>query len=229
MNEQGNDQRPASLLRRIARRVLPPATPRPEERESIWSISRRDARTFFRLVGLLWTAALAYIAVRQARRPAAEWMTEWPLAPDAPWWQYGGDFVLATMLVFAAVGVGFAILAMLLTRPLNLAGDVLMTLYQAMVNRFVNPVIERHKAEGMVVGLAKGRVEGRAEGRVEGLAEGRVEGVIEGRVEGLAEGRVEGLAEGQAAERSQWQDWNCRRLAAEAAGQPFDEPPPGAD
>ena len=72
-----------------------------------------------------------------------------------------------------------------------------MTLYQAMVNRFVNPVIERHKAAG--------------------------------RVEGMAEGRVEGLAEGQAAERSQWQDWNRRRMDAAAAGQPFREPPPGAD
>ena len=79
-----------------------------------------------------------------------------------------------------------------------------MTLYQAMVNRFVNPVIERHKAAG------------------------RVEGMAEGRVEGMAEGRVKGLAEGQAAERSQWQDWNRRRMDA-AAGQPFHEPPPGAD
>ena len=96
-----------------------------------------------------------------------------------------------------------------------------MTLYQAMVNRFVNPVIERHKAEGMVVGLAKGREEGRAEGREEGLTEGRVVG--------LAEGRVEGLAEGQAAERAQWLDWNRRRLDAETAGQPFHEPPPGTD
>ena len=103
------------------------------------------------------------------------------------------------------------------TAPEMFSGDVLMTLYQAMVNRFVNPVIERHKAEGMVVGLAKGRVEGRAEG------------VVEGRVEGRAEGRVEGLAEGRATERAQWQDWNRRRLAAEAAGQPFHEPPPGAD
>ena len=78
-----------------------------------------------------------------------------------------------------------------------------MTLYQAMVNRFVNPVIERHKAEGMVVGLAKGRVEG------------------------LTEGRVEGLAEGRAAERRRWQDWNRRRLDAIAAGRPFYEVSPG--
>ena len=64
-----------------------------------------------------------------------------------------------------------------------------MTLYQAMVNRFVNPVIERHKAAG----------------------------------------RVEGMAEGRVVERSQWQDWNRRRLDAAAAGRPFHEPPPGED
>ena len=205
MNEPGDGNRPASLLRRIIQWALPPATPQPEKRESVWSISRRDARTFFRLVALLWTAALAYIAVRQARRPPAEWMEDWPLPADAPWWQYAGDFAMAVMDNFTGVGVGFAILAMLLTRPLNLAGDMLMTLYQAMVNRFVNPVIERHKAAG------------------------RVEGMAEGRVEGMAEGRVKGLAEGQAAERSQWQDWNRRRMDAAVAGQPFHEPPPGED
>ena len=39
-----------------------------------------------------------------------------------------------------------------------------MTFYQAMVNRFVIPVIEAHKAEG------------REEGRTEGWTEGRTEG-----------------------------------------------------
>ena len=48
---------------------------------------------------------------------------------------------------------------MLLTRPLNLTGELLMSLYQAMVNRFVIPVIEAHEARGR----AEGRVEGRAE------------------------------------------------------------------
>ena len=37
---------------------------------------------------------------------------------------------------------------MLLTRPLNLIGELLMSLYQAMVNRFVNPVIEARRDEG---------------------------------------------------------------------------------
>ena len=38
-----------------------------------------------------------------------------------------------------------------------------MSLYQAMVNRFVIPVIEARREEGRV----EGRVEGRAEGRAE--------------------------------------------------------------
>ncbi|MCY4057894.1 MAG: hypothetical protein OXG44_07820, partial [Gammaproteobacteria bacterium] len=44
-------------------------------------------------------------------------------------------------------------------------GGVLMSLYQAMVNRLVIPVIEAHKAEG--------REEGRKEGRTEVMAEWR--------------------------------------------------------
>ena len=62
-----------------------------------------------------------------------------------------------------------------------------MSLYQAMVNRFVTPVIQQHEARG----------------------------------------RAAGLKEGQATERAQWQEWNRRRMDAEANGQPFNEPPPG--
>ena len=40
-----------------------------------------------------------------------------------------------------------------------------MSLYQAMVNRFVIPVIEKHKDEGRVVGRAEGRAETNAEWR----------------------------------------------------------------
>ena len=44
----------------------------------------------------------------------------------------------------------------------------------------------------------------------------------EARERGLAEGRAEGQAQNQAA----WESWNERRIAAEASGEPFDEPPP---
>ena len=43
---------------------------------------------------------------------------------------------------------------------------------------------------------------------------------------GRAEGRVEGRSEGRDEANSAWQEWNRRRIAAETAGEPFDEPPP---
>ena len=39
-----------------------------------------------------------------------------------------------------------------------------MTLYQAMVNRWVIPVIERHKSEGRAEGLEQGMRQGRVAG-----------------------------------------------------------------
>ena len=62
--------------------------------------------------------------------------------------------------------------------------------------------------------------------RAMGVAEGRAEGLTEGRAEGLTEGRAEGLTEGRTEERQRWVEWNERRLAAEAAGEIFDEPAP---
>ena len=38
--------------------------------------------------------------------------------------------------------------------------------------------------------------------------------------------RAEGRVEGRAEERAAWEAWNRRRMAAEAEGKPFDEPPP---
>ena len=48
-------------------------------------------------------------------------------------------------------------------------------------------------------------------------------------VEGHAKGRAEGRAEGMAERTAEVIAWNERRLAAEASGQPFDEPIPGTD
>ena len=149
---------PLTWLRRLLARLLPPATPQPDDRESVWSIGRRDARTFFRLLSALWLVALIYVGYKTLNEPASEWQT----APAGPWWQTAGDFSLAVMYDFGGVGVGIAILSMLLTRPLNVGGELLMSLYQAMVNRFVIPVIEARRAEGRVEGRAEERAEWRA-------------------------------------------------------------------
>lgn len=166
----------SSWILRLIRRALPPTVPQPEDRESIWSIRRRDARAFFRLVSMMWLAALAYVCHRTAQASPAE---DSQPAPARHWWEVAGDFALAVMAEFGLVVVGIAILALLLTRPLILTGEILMSLYQAMVNRFVTPVIQQHEARG------------------------------------------------RATERAQWQEWNRRRMDAEANGRPFNEPPPG--
>ena len=151
-----------------SRWMLPSATPRPSNHVSVRSVAARDARMFFGLAGALWLAALVQIVYNTAKA--------WPSA--APW----PDAALAVLADLGTVGVGAAIVSMLLARAVNTVGGILLSLYQAMVNRFVIPVIEEHEARG------------RAEGRDKAMAE--------------------------------WAAWNQRRLAAERAGQAFDEPPP---
>ena len=94
-------------------------------------------------------------------RPGSQWAVE-----SAQWWS-AGDFALAVLGQFSDVGAGVAMVAMLLTRPVNVMGEIAMSVYQAMVNRYVLPVIEKHKAEGRAEGRVEGRVEGRAKGRAE--------------------------------------------------------------
>ena len=55
--------------------------------------------------------------------------------------------------------------AMLLTRPVNVIGEVAMSVYHAIVNRYVIPVIEKHKAEGRAEGRAEGQAAEREEWR----------------------------------------------------------------
>ena len=47
--------------------------------------------------------------------------------------------------------------------------------------------------------------------------------VNQGKQEGLREGRQEGRQETQ----QRWEEWNRRRMQAEARGERFEEPPPG--
>ena len=118
--------------------LLPSPTPRLEDHVSIWSIQARDAGTFFRIVAVLWLVALVRISYKLMEQADA------PLVG----WQNAVDFALAVLGEFGNVGIGTAMLAMLLTRPVNMMGGTAMSLYQAMVNRYVIPVIEKHKAEG---------------------------------------------------------------------------------
>ena len=82
------------------------------------------------------------------------------------------------------MGAGLAMVAMLLTRPVNVMGEATMSVYHAIVNRYVIPVIEKHKAEGRAEGRTEGRAEGQAAEREEWRAwnRRRIEAEKHGRI-----------------------------------------------
>ena len=85
-----------------------------------------------------------------------------------------------------------------------------------LTNKFVKPVIEKHRGDG-----GPPQDEGRQRyGRVWVTA--RYLGRRPGRRAGTKAG------EGRDEERRMWTDWNTRRLEAEKNGEPFDEPPPAS-
>ena len=90
-------------------------------------------------------------------------------------WLDVGDFTFAVLADFGTVGIAITIVAVLLTRAVNKTGELLMSLYQFVVNRYVIPVIEGHKAEGREEGLAEARAEWQAwnERRLAAEREGR--------------------------------------------------------
>ena len=147
-------------------RLVSSATPRPREQVSIWSIAERDAKTFFRLAGLLWLASVAFIVYKTADR----WSLRTLGVAEQEAGRGVGDFALAVLAEFGTIAIAIAVLAMPLTRVVNWTGEVLMSLSQTIVNRFVIPVIEAHKAEGLEQGRREGRTEGRREGRTEVMA-----------------------------------------------------------
>ena len=150
-------------------RLVSSATPGARDQVSIWSVAERDARTFFRIAGAVWVVAIAFIVYKSLddTPPQAVAM------PPGERWRAAGDFVLGALADFGTVGIAIAILSMILTRVVNHIGEILMTFYQAMVNRFVVPVIEAHKAAGREEGREEGRTEGREEGRTEVVGEWR--------------------------------------------------------
>ena len=130
--------------------LLPSPTPRLEDHVPVWSIRRSDAGTFFLILGALWLVGFVRIGYKAMEQSDA------PLVGCAN----VVDFALVVWAEFGTVVAGAAAMAMLLTRPVNMMGGTAMTLYQAMVNRYVIPVIERHKAEGRAEGMEQGRVDG---------------------------------------------------------------------
>ena len=104
---------------------------------------------------------------------------------------------LAHTAIATANGVGQVAMLILIysiatTIAMDFLGGTLMVTARYLGNKFVEPLIERHKAEGRVEGIAVGREEGEADAN------------------------------------RRWTEWNSRRVEAERAGLPFNEPPPAS-
>ena len=154
---------------RWLRWLVPSSVPLTEQRTSILSVRVGDARTFFALAATFWLVAAARIDYKSLHAPMVDWPFDGTPASAARWGEIA-DVALAATAEFSGVVVGIAVVALLLTRPVNLMGGILMTIYQAMVNRFVIPVIEAHKAEGFSQGREAGLQEGREAERSAWLA-----------------------------------------------------------
>ena len=75
--------------------------------------------------------------------------------------------------------------------------------------------------------VRKLRDAGKAEGIQEGIQQGIQEGIQQGIQQGIQEGVQQGIQEGAQQANQRWRDYLERKAAAERAGLPFDEPPPG--
>ena len=137
-----------------------------------------------------WTAFIAQYEVRRGSHPDLE------------------SAAMATAERVGLVDTLIVIYAIATTVALDILGGMALVTARYLGNKFVKPLIERHKAAG------------REEGMTAGIAVGREEGIVAG--------RVEGREEGETAERRRWTEWNSRRIEAERAGVPFDEPPPAS-
>ena len=121
-----------------------------------------------------WTAFIVRHEVRTGNHPDLE------------------SLAIATFERVGQVDTLILIYSVATTIALDFLGGTLMVTARYLGNKFVQPLIERHKAEGR------------------------------------EESMTAGIATGEAAERRRWTEWNSRRVEAERAGLPFDEPPPAS-
>ncbi len=99
-------------------------------------------------------------------------------------------------------GVGVAITSLLVVEGIS----YVMVMYNLWMDLLVRPIVKWHERRGEARGIAIGEARGVARGE--------------------AIGEARGVAIGEARVSQQWEDWNRRRIDAEARGEAFTQPPP---
>ena len=150
-----------------------------DERESMWSVSKRFAKVYFALFSAIGTLGIAWTI----------WYETVHNSAGKSWY----DVVDGIIQKFPPVILGAAFISFVITEALV----VLYSIYRDRMEK---------KAEKI-------------------FAEGVARGIAEGEARGIAQGKAQGVAEGIAL----IEDYYRRKSDAEARGEPFDEPYPGAD
>ena len=118
-------------------------------RPDTWSIRRQDARIFFPLLYLLWIAAATVLAWAQFAPDPPALLQRLTLPP------HQGDGAAYTVLQrFAAIAIGLAILAMILTPLIANTGRLIMTLAQTIIRKWIQPGMDKMIAEGSANAIA---------------------------------------------------------------------------
>ena len=124
----------------FARGLARTARPLSDDREAIWSIPKPFKRAYYAWVMLLWTPTLVVVILEKI-----------PAAVAESWWLRSIAVIRASGVEFAPVGISVAIAGLVAVH----GGMLIVSLYQAIVNRFITPVIEDHREEGRVEGQAE--------------------------------------------------------------------------
>ena len=123
------------------------ASDRQEPRESVWSVRRKHADTFFASLFTLWIAVaviMSLIYLNDHSRPAGIGTAEWTTR--------------ATVDILLRLGVAtipVVMTAMIVNRPLTIVGGAIVITYAAAKARWVTPVIQKHEARGQARGQAE--------------------------------------------------------------------------
>ena len=119
------------------------------ERSDAWSIRRRDARIFFPLLYLIWIGAGVALSWSQFAPEPPALLQRLTLPP------HRGDGAAYIVLArFAAIAIGLAVLAMILTPIITNTGRLIMTLAQIIARKWIKPGMDKMIAEGSADAVA---------------------------------------------------------------------------
>ena len=186
------------------------------ERSDAWSIRRRDARIFFPLLYLIWIGAGAALSWSQFAPEPPALLQRLTLPP------HRGDGAAYIVLArFAAIAIGLAVLAMILTPIITNTGRLIMTLAQIIARKWIKPGMDKMIAEGSADAIAAA-AEAAAAAATAAAAAATADAVAAATTTATATA----TAATASASNKEWRHWLNRRDAALAKGEPFTEPAP---